>query len=256
MSERLRKLTRGLYAIHDLPAAFIPRYSAILVADIHLGFEEEMASKGIFLPRMQVKRAAEVIQRCLELTSARRLIIVGDLKHLFERLGRREAKDVREFLERVVPMFRSVVLIRGNHDTFVYIRLREFGVDVVDELLIDDMLIVHGHRRPSIDGGYSILVMGHEHPSIAIRDPLGTVAKLPCFLVVPLSNGATAVVLPALGMYQSGTSVSTSPEAYLSPILRSLAILEEAKPYAIVEGEGAYELPKLGLIEGFLQATL
>ncbi len=252
--EVLRKLVNGIYSIDDLPAIYIPKHGIVAVADVHLGFEEEMASKGVFLPRVQVKRAVEVISKCVERVPAKTLIIVGDLKHLFERLGRREAKDVSEFLEFIAPLFNEIVLVRGNHDTFVYVKLRRYGVELVDELLIDDILFVHGHREPSTSS--SIVVMGHEHPSIAIRDPLGAVAKLPCFLIAPLRWGGTALVLPALGLYQSGTAVSTSPEAYLSPILRKYADLENAQPFAIVEGEGVFELPKLGIVESVLQTTL
>ncbi len=252
----LTKLIEGIYAVADAPAIYMPKHDALVVADIHLGFEEEMASKGVFLPRMQVRRALQVLAKCQELVNAKNLIVAGDLKHLFEKLGRREAKDVVEFLNNVGPMFKEIILVRGNHDTFVYVKLREYGVDVVDELLIDDVLIVHGHRPLQGNISPRVVVLGHEHPSIAIRDPLGTVAKLPCFLVVPLKRGSIAIVMPALGMYQSGTSVTTIPDSYLSPILKNDALLEEAKPYAVIEGEGIYELPKLSLLESFLQTTL
>jgi len=250
----MKKLVEGVYSIDDAPAVYIPRYSIIAVADIHLGFEEEMASKGVFLPRIQVKRAINVINKCLERTSAKTLVIVGDLKHLFEKLGKREARDVQEFLEFISPLFNEVILVRGNHDTFIYLRLRRYGVEIVDELVIDDLLFIHGHREPRMKA--RILVMGHEHPSIAVKDPLGTVTKLPCYLLAPLKWGGIALVLPAMGLYQSGTSVSTSPEAYLSPILRKYADLTEAQPLAIVEGEGVFELPKLGILESVLQTTL
>ncbi len=250
------RILRDVYAVSDLPVLYMPRYKSIFIADVHLGFEEEMASKGVFLPRIQVKRAIEVVMKALDLVDAENLVIVGDLKHLFERLGRREARDVTEFLSAVQGRFRRIILVRGNHDTFVYVKLRKFGVEIVDELWIDDVLVVHGHKPLSARVRPRIVIMAHEHPSIAIRDPLGTVAKLPCFLVVPLKRGATAVVMPALGMYQSGTAVSTSNEAYLSPILKSEGLLHEAKPFAIVEGEGVCELPRLGIIESFLQTTL
>jgi len=249
----MHEIADGVYAVLDLPLAYIPRFRALVIADIHLGFEEDMASKGVFLPRVQLKKAIEFVEKGLEVTDARLLVIVGDVKHHFERLGRREAKDVREFFNFAVQRFDRVILVRGNHDTFIYSISKQFGVELCDKLWLGDTLLVHGHRELDPSDRPRVVVMGHEHPSIALRDSLGSLAKLPCFLVVPLRRGCRAIILPAAGIYQSGTAVSTYRENYLSPIIRVEGILEEAQPFAIVEGEGVFELPTLSAIESLVQ---
>jgi len=253
----LHRVVDGVYIVSWFPALYLEEFRALVVADIHLGFEEEMAQRGVFLPRAQLKRAIDVIERCLGIVDAERLIIAGDLKHLFSKLGRRERRDVVDFLEYVRKRFREILLVRGNHDTFVYVKLRDYGVELVDKLWLRDILVVHGHRELDSKDSPRVVIMGHEHPSIPLRDPLGPITKVPCFLVAPLARGCIAIVVPALGMYQSGTSISTTRSGYLSPILRKEADLENAYPIAVIEGEGVFELPRLADIESFLNtATL
>ncbi len=238
-----------IYAVEDLPVIYIKRFNTLVVTDIHLGFEEDMASKGIFLPRVQLRKSIEIIDRAQNKTKALQLIIAGDVKHHFEKLGRREVRDLKEFFKYVLKRFEKVIVVRGNHDTFMYSFSRKLDIELYDKLWLDNILIVHGHRELDRNDSFDILIMGHEHPSISLKDPITSYGiKIQCYLLVPLKRGGRALVLPAMGVYQSGTSVSISREVYLSPILRDEGILEEAKPYAIIDGEGVYELPKLSSI--------
>ncbi|MEM4514062.1 MAG: metallophosphoesterase [Ignisphaera sp.] len=249
----LYRIYGDVYALADLPAIYIPKFKAVVIADVHLGFEEDMASKGVFLPRIQLSKTVDVIEKSLSYVDASILVIAGDIKHRFEKLGRKEARDLREFLEVSIKRFRKIVIVRGNHDTYLLTVCKKLGIDIYDALWLDDILVVHGHKDIRGKKGFSLVLMGHEHPSIALKDPVtGHSTKFPCFLLAPLKKGGYALVLPALGVYQSGTAISTHSESYLSPIMRGEADLENAKPFIIVEGEGIVELPRLKLIEDLM----
>jgi len=249
----LYRLFGGVYAVADLPVVYIPRFKALVMADVHLGFEEDAASKGIYLPRLQLSRAFEILDKALSYVDPLMLIVAGDVKHRFEKLGKKEAKDLREFLEVASKKFKRIVIVRGNHDTFLLSICRKLGIELYDALWLEHILVVHGHRELDIGAGFDLVIMGHEHPSITLKEPgLGYGMKFPCFLLAPLSRGGYVLVLPAVGVYQSGTSVSTSPDVYLSPILSKEALLEDAKPFIIVENEGVAELPRLKVIEDML----
>ncbi len=227
----------GLYAT---PQGALIYKDVAIVADLHLGFEEEMGKKGIFLPPAQLKRALEVVEALSKAT--RTLVIAGDLKHQFGRLGKQERVDVERFLDAVEKRGLKLILVRGNHDNFVRHLVEDRGFEVVEELdLGNGLKVIHGHKEAELG---EVTVMGHEHPSIAMRDPVGAVAKFPCFLRVPTERGHL-VVLPAVGIYQSGTNVSLNREAYLSPILKRLK-LEEAIPYVADPELGIVEFPPLG----------
>ena len=248
------ELVEGLVAVEDLPMLFIRGARMLVFADLHLGFEEDMAEKGIFLPRVQLRKALEAIERGLEVTQPDAVVIAGDVKHIFSRLGRYEMRELRELFEFLTRRVGKVYLVRGNHDNFVAPIARRFGVEIVNELWLGDVLVVHGHRPLPEGAKPRVVVMGHEHPSVALRDSLGSVAKIPCFLTMPLKRGSRLVVLPALGIYQSGTSVSLQRDSYLSPVIKEEGVLEEAVPFAVLEDEGVYELPPLKLIEDLLEA--
>ena len=249
------ELAPGVYTVGSLPAAFVEPLGALVVADLHLGFEEEAAREGVYVPRVQLRRSLEVVRRGLEETGAGWVIFAGDVKHSFSRLTRSE----REELSRLFGFLRGegvrVTVVRGNHDNYLVLVARDYGVEVVDELYVDGYLFFHGHRRPA--GGYTgpvkAALMGHEHPSIRLRDRLGYIAKLPAFLSAPYPGlGARLVVLPAVGQYQTGTTVSLSPATYLSPVLREDIPLEEVRPYVLAEELGVLEFPELGLLEDLL----
>jgi putative SbcD/Mre11-related phosphoesterase len=249
----LFEIFRGVYAVADLPLVYLPRFRAIVMADIHLGFEEDMASKGIYLPRTQLSRALDIVDKVLKIVDVSTLVVAGDIKHHFEKLGKKEAKDLRNFLEIAVKKFRKVVVVKGNHDTYLLPICRRLGVELYDTLWLDNVLVVHGHRDLGDRKDFDLIIMGHEHPSIALKDPVsGYSTKFPCFLLAPLRRGGYVLVLPAAGVYQSGTSISTYAEGYLSPIIRNEADLENARPFAVVEDEGVVELPRLKLIEDLL----
>lgn len=249
------ELEPGVQVFAPLPCLYIKSVKALVFADAHLGFEEDMAGRGVFLPRVQLRGLISVLEEAFDTVDPARVIIVGDVKHKFDNLSRQEAREVGRLFEYLTKERGvEVHLVRGNHDNYIPTVARKYGVALHDTYLkVDRYLFIHGHTDlPRDDNGYEIVVMGHEHPSLVLRDEIGSVGKLQCFLSVPLRTGAKAVVLPAAGLYQTGTSVSLSKEAYLSPIIKEHAVLEEAKPIVFDKEVGVLEFPRLGSIADLL----
>ena len=245
----------GVEIVGSLPLVYVRRLNAIVLADLHLGFEEEAARQGYYVPRIQLRRALEVLRRGLEETGADWVIFAGDVKHSFSRLLRSEREELRELFGFLRGRGVRVTVVRGNHDNYLPIVAREYDVEIVEELYRDGVLVIHGHRRPGDEyrGRVEVVIMGHEHPSIRLRDKVGFIAKLPAFLVAPYPRlGARVLVLPAVGQYQTGTTVSLSPDTYLSPIFREEIPLGEVKPYVLAEELGVLEFPELALLEDLL----
>ncbi|HID41410.1 MAG TPA: metallophosphoesterase [Pyrodictium sp.] len=255
-NKALIELAPGIETVADLPAVYIRKLRALVLADTHLGFEEEAAQQGYYVPRIQLLRTLEVLRQVLELTGAEWVIFAGDVKHSFSRLLRSEREELsRVFQHLVKEKDVRVTIVRGNHDNYLPIIAREYSVEIVQELYAEGVLVIHGHKKPQGDypGKVEVVVMGHEHPSLRLRDKLGYVAKLPAFLVAPYPVlDARLVVLPAVGQYQTGTTVSLSPDTYLSPILREEIPLGEIKPYVLAEELGVLEFPELALLEDLL----
>ncbi len=249
----LLELVPGVYSVADLPVAYIRDLDAIVLADLHLGFEDEAASMGYFIPRVQGRRTVNILRRALEQTRASTVILAGDVKHSFSRLTRSEREELKKLFTFLLERDVHTIIVRGNHDNYLTLIARDYRVEVVDSLRAEGTIVVHGHKSLEKDLKGDIIVMGHEHPSIRIRDKLGYVAKFPCFLTAPLrSREGIVVVLPAVGQYQTGTTVSLSKETYLSPILKRDVVLEKAKPFILAENLGVLEFPELELLEELL----
>ena len=209
--------------ISDTYAAFIPEHGIAVVSDLHIGYEGVLQSEGVMIPKYQKKILMERINKIIEKFDPELLIINGDFKHEFGKNLRQEWREAIEILGMIKEK-TNVLLIRGNHDNFLKTIAGKIGVEVAESYEVDDIKIYHGHK--DMDGKRKII--GHEHPSITLRDEVGAIVKLPCFLVEK-----DIIVLPALSPLASGTDVSSAEkDEYLSPVLKKSNI-DELKIYAI-----------------------
>ncbi len=243
------EIAEGIEIIEDLPAVYIREYKAAIIADTHLGFEEEMAEKNVLIPPFQLTRILNIIERVVNAVNPELFIIAGDFKHRFNTLGNVERREIAEVLTYLLPRVDEVIVVRGNHDNYLSYMLRRFPFKLVDHIKLGKYLIVHGHKEPPQDvGDWDTVIFGHEHPSITVRDSIGTVGKYPCFLKGKLKNSKTFLTLPASGIYQTGSRVSLRRDDYLSPILKDFAVLEEVVPVIVDEEVGTLELPPLSAL--------
>ena len=200
--------------LHNTGALHIPSLSLAAISDLHIGYESSEALHGPF-PGDQWDVLTDKVERVLSSLSPEILVIVGDLKHNFQRNLSQEWDDVDAMLEKVSSM-SEVVVVRGNHDNYLSSILRKKGIPLLGEYRRDGLLFAHGHKRVQKEG---LLIMGHEHPSVGLRDGVGGRLKLPCFLY---SDNHEVVVLPAMSPLAGGADVLRSSE-FLSPILNSFS---------------------------------
>ncbi|MEM1618859.1 MAG: metallophosphoesterase [Desulfurococcaceae archaeon] len=224
-----------LYMVVGTPFLYVKRNYTLVMADLHLGFEEA-ASRGlsytarrgqsayaaVFLPRIQLKRALSLFNTVVDSLNIKRVIVNGDLKHAFDRLLKQEREEVTAFVKHLREKgVEEIVVVRGNHDNFVKPLLRRLDVELVNGIstIVDgkSILFIHGHEVLDAKE-HDIIVIGHEHPSLRCFD----VYRFPCFIKIPLPGEKTLVVMPATGPYHPGIVVTPNPMDYLSPLIRSL----------------------------------
>ncbi|WP_338601707.1 metallophosphoesterase [Sulfolobus tengchongensis] len=248
------ELAKGIFISEDLPALYIKQNNSIVLSDVHIGYEEEMSRKGIYIPRIQKKRFFNVVNRVFSTFNTKRLIINGDFKHTFEKLTKQERDELTEILKYLKENGVEVTIVKGNHDNYISLVTEKFdNVKLVEDIDLGEIFITHGHKviEPKDNITY---IIGHEHPRLSIRDKLGFSRKLQCFLSIPIKDkhNSRIIVLPAIGIYQAGNDISLIHSNYMSNLVKEHAILEKAKPYVIIEGEGIMEFPELGLIKNIL----
>ncbi|MEM1707537.1 MAG: metallophosphoesterase [Sulfolobales archaeon] len=243
------ELVPGLEIVGELPVAYSTKYKTLILADVHIGFEEEVLSRGGFIPRFQLKNTIRILEDAFSRVNVERVVFAGDLKHLFDTLGRLERVELVELLTYVKKHVDSVVVVRGNHDNFLPAMRKWVEFDIVDSYSMPPYLIVHGHKplkEETLYHQWDYLIIGHEHPSIALRDPLGIVGKFSCFLIGAMPTiKKKIVILPAVGAYQTGSRVTLMRETYLSPVIREHVDLETIKPVVVGTDIGVLEFPTL-----------
>src|SRR3989338_5089055 len=98
---------------------FIANEPAVLVDDmlvfgeLHIGMESESYSKGVFMP----SGVDEMRDRALKLiksTKAKKVVILGDVKHNYLKISKQEEKEVPLFFQELCKK-AEVHIALGNH---------------------------------------------------------------------------------------------------------------------------------------------
>ncbi len=153
-------------------AMFISDLNAVVVADLHIGYEMEMRKEGIKIPNYTGEMIAR-LKRIIEKKNAEMLIILVDVKHS---IG--ECRDVKE-LENLDAEIR---VVKGNHDGGIE-SLLSAKIYPAGGFRLGDYGFIHGHSWPNEEVMHSEFVfMGHLHPEIELRDSNGHAHRYACHL--------------------------------------------------------------------------
>lgn len=240
--------------VDSLPALYVQGLDAVVISDLHLGMESLMVDAGTFIPRTQLNQVKEDLEAIVAAVKPEKLIVCGDLKHEFSETTYGEREEVREFVDFLSELVEEILLVKGNHDNYLIYPVKEYdNVQLEDYFVLDDILFLHGHEifsdLKTIDTDY--VLMGHEHPTLALQDKIGVTEKVHCFLYGEMSDGRNLVVLPAFSNFAEGTPMNriknTDPEI-LSPVLRNQIDVQEMKAIAVDREAGVFEFPAVGKI--------
>ncbi len=236
----------GFETIDSLPALYHTELDLLAVSDLHLGLEGTMTSEGSYVPQFQLEELIEDVEKAQEETGASRVLVNGDLKHEFAGTRYSEREEIKQFFRALKQNFEEVIVIRGNHDTFVDQTLEELEVELKDRYLEDGVLFVHGHEEVETDD-YETLVIGHEHPALELKDEVGVKEKIDCFLYGEQENGRRIIVMPAFSKISEGSRVNQMPQnQLLSPILRNSVDIDSLKAVAVSREAGIFEFTEIG----------
>ncbi|MGC8644884.1 MAG: metallophosphoesterase [Thermoplasmata archaeon] len=217
-------------------AAYLEDISAVVVSDVHLGYEDVLAMNGIFIPRVQSDLIYGTVDEIIEKYEPEEFIIDGDLKHEFSRNTPQEWRDVLELLQRISKRSTPIV-VKGNHDNYVANIASKLNVGVYDIYREGRYTFHHGHKSFTWDG---LAVIGNEHPAVGLRDSVDSVIKLPCFLYFKKEG---LIVLPALSIYAGGSDILKNEIS--SPVLKKVK-MDEGRVYALWDAYGTIDLGRVG----------
>jgi uncharacterized protein len=200
---------------------------SLIISDVHIGFEEALNKQGVLVPRDHfprlIKRMEWIVSQAKKVLKNKQLgkiIVNGDLKHEFGKISDQEWRHTLKFLDFLSKQCEKVILVRGNHDTILGPIAQKRNLEVHDFVQIRDgeVLICHGDELPRQEllKKAKMVVIGHEHPSIALRQG-PRVEKYKCFFVGAYKK-KKLIVLPSLNLLTEGSALMH--ENVLSPFLR------------------------------------
>ena len=193
--------------------------STLIIADVHIGFEEALNKQGILVPRLQfedIVKRMEIVLSKLKNKRIKRIIVNGDLKHEFGTISDQEWRNTLKFIDLLLKHCNEIILIKGNHDNILGPIARKRNVKVVDTLGVGKVLIAHGNKIPENLKNYSTIIIGHEHPAVSIREG-PRVEQYKCFLKGKY-KGRNLIVQPSFNSIIEGTDILR--DEILSPFLK------------------------------------
>ncbi len=198
----------NMFFIFNQPAAVVS--DCLIVAELHLGLEFELRRKNhVFVP-LQHKKIARQLNALLKQTNAKRLIVLGDLKHDVSGFEREEQKMLSEFIDALEC--EQLILVKGNHDSLIEKKLFNPKLKIVPAtgMVLEEegkkIGLAHGHAWPSHEVlEADVLLLGHQHPGVKIIEKTGMHMQ-PVWLVGEIkaskkfgTRKQQAIVFPAFG---------------------------------------------------------
>jgi putative SbcD/Mre11-related phosphoesterase len=245
--------------IVDHPALFISDKKILVIADLHLGLEYELYKNGIVISP-QAKKFQKILDNLIEMTRAKTLIILGDIKHEVPGISYREEKEIPKLFNHLIKKVQ-VICCKGNHDTHLRELLpKKVKIYSSRGFKLGKYGFFHGHAWPSkklMQCDY--LFMGHVHCAVEFRDKLGyrflehvwIKGKLNEKFVkkkykIKKTGKLQTIILPTFNKLLGGVAVNTTTDKELiGPLLANkLLDIEKSKAY-LLDGTFLGEIKRL-----------
>jgi len=138
----------------------------IVITDIHVGFEEKIIKKGIFIDSKE--NVDEIINILLDIEyreKIKNLIILGDLKSSINIITRSEWNNIPYLSNELSKLF-NIFIIPGNHDGIITHLISNDNIHLmsIKGMEFDNILSTHGHAMPKIGKYIEKIITGHLHP--------------------------------------------------------------------------------------------
>lgn len=235
--------------VEPYPALYFQEEDVVIVSDLHLGLESLMASSGVYFPKFQLDEMKEEFENIIEKVEPEKIVINGDLKHEFSETTWEEREEVQDLLEFLTEKVEEVLILKGNHDNYLIYAVKDFdNVKLEEKVVLDNATFLHGDEEIDLKNlNTEYLIIGHEHPALALKDDLGIKEKVRCFLYGELVS-KKIIVLPAMSKFAEGSQVNQIPKKrLLTPLLRETGV-DHLKAIAVSEEAGIFEFPEVGKI--------
>ena len=159
----------------------------LIVADLHFGIEADLAAHGLHF-KSYSERRLERLHKVIDSTKPDELVLLGDIKHSIPSLTWQEYHEMPKILDSLRTRL-PLHVFPGNHDIGIERFLREGEIRPKDGAILDGVGYLHGHMIPSPELAGHLLVIGHHHPLLSLRDEVGCALQSPAYLRAGVESG-------------------------------------------------------------------
>jgi len=209
----------------------------LIVTDIHIGFENSMASNKIFIGKNSTIN--ELIQELTELIDFEKpdsIILLGDIKSSIKNISRNEWDEIPLFFKKIREKC-DVILVPGNHDANIQ-RLIPDNISMISStgMVDENILLTHGHVMPSENFSHvDKIIMGHLHPVFFQEDSIINGQRVWVSIktekdnIFPNKTGEIEIIIvPSFNKYFYATHRKQYKKS-ISPIINKIKTIFKAK---------------------------
>ena len=209
----------------------------IIISDLHIGFESNLASNEIFLGKnTTVNETLEELSEIIEQEKPDSVVLLGDVKSSIKNISKTEWNDVPLFFEKIKEK-TNIILIPGNHDANIA-RLVPEGVSMISTtgMVEGEILFTHGHRMPTENFSHvKKIIMGHIHPVFFQKDSIVNGQRVWISIktnkenIFPSESGEIEItIVPSFNKYFYATTKKKYKKS-ISPIIEKIKQVSSAR---------------------------
>jgi uncharacterized protein len=230
--------------IPQIPALFIKEKKMLVIADLHIGIENELHEQGLHVSS-QLPQMWYILRKLCTEYQPKMIVLLGDIKHTIPQTPFHEKKQLRTFFQELNDLAK-VHVIPGNHDGNIQWYLPdEVILHDSDGVVFDSLGCIHGHRWPNESVmNASSLLMGHTHPTVMLQDRLKYESYESCWVKTKLDPEKTKehyssfnpqlelIILPAFNPLCGGMAVNK--DGIMGPL--NTIIDQEKNEFFLLDG--------------------
>jgi hypothetical protein len=159
----------------------------LVVADLHFGIEADLAAHGLHF-KSRSRRRLERLHSVIDSAKPDALVLLGDVKHSIPSLTWQEHHEMPKILDTLRTRI-PIHVFPGNHDIGIERFLQDGEIRPKDGAVLDGVGYQHGHMHPSPALAGHLVVVGHHHPLLSLRDEVGCALQSPAYLRAGIDTG-------------------------------------------------------------------
>jgi metallophosphoesterase superfamily enzyme len=209
----------------------------LIVTDIHIGFESNMASNEIFIGKNStINESIQELSDIIDSEKPDSVILLGDVKSSIKNISKNEWDEVPLFFKKIREKC-DVVLIPGNHDANIQ-RLVPDNITMISStgMVEENILLTHGHTLPSENFSHvDKIIMGHLHPVFFQEDSIINGQRVWVSIktdkenIFPNKTGEIEItIVPSFNKYFYATHRKQYKKS-ISPIINKIDEISKAK---------------------------